>query len=180
MSTRALTHRTHCRARSLPPVMSSAEIDAVLTQDAPPRPALHVVPRQHGTTHRESTPRDAYPDPLFGAQPTMTAELPDPRVWVSRFALALLECLEGHRPPAQLAKHVDADVLGRLHRRYRASVRRGHRPGTTHIKRVRVCQPRDGVAEAALVTRIGGHPTPIALRLVGTDGRWVVTALEMI
>lgn len=180
MSTNALTRRTWCGVRSLPPVLSSAELDTILTQDTPPRPALHVVPRERSTTRREGGPRDAYPDPLFCAQPTATVELPDPRVWVSRFALALLECLEGHRPPAQLAKHVDADVLGRLHRRYRASVRRGHRPGTTRIKRVRVCQPRDGVAEAALVTRIGGRPTPIALRLIGTDGRWVVTALEML
>lgn len=180
MSTTSLSRCTRHSAQDIPPVLSSTEVSAVLTGAVePPRPA--VGRRAHRDVTRRSGPaREAYPDPVFAPQPTSTQDLPDARVWVSRFSLALLECLEGRRPPAQLSKHVDPDVLARVNRRYRAAVRRGRRPGPTRIKRVRVCQPRDGVAEAAVVTRLCGRPTPLALRLVGMDGRWVVTVLEML
>ena len=48
------------------------------------------------------------------------------------------------------------------------------------MRRVQVCQPCDGVVEAAVVARVNGRATPIALRLNGVDGRWQVTVLELI
>lgn len=119
-------------------------------------------------------------DPMFGPQHTPTADLPDPRVWTQRFAVALVESLAGRRAPAQLAAHTAPDVLARLQRRHRTTIRRGVTPGVTGVRRVRVCLPCDGVVEAAVVARVNGRPTPIALRLNGVDGRWQVTVLDLI
>lgn len=165
------------RPNQMPPVLSTEEVNAVLRGELC-APTVGQLRANLATDYRRRT-RDGV-DPLFGPQHTSTDALPDARVWVQRFALALIECLDGRRPPTQLARHVDADVLGRLNRRYRAAVRRGSRGGVTRLRRVRVCEPCDGVAEAAVVARIGGRPTPIALRLNGADGRWVVTVLEML
>ena len=71
-------------------------------------------------------------------------------------------------------------MLARIQRRHRTTLRRGAAPGPTGVRRVQVCQPCDGVVEAAVVARVNGRATPIALRLNGVDGRWQVTVLELI
>lgn len=129
---------------------------------------------------RQNAPRRGLDDELFGPQHTATAALPDPRVWTQRFALALVESLAGRRSPTQLARHATPDVLARIQRRHRTTLRRGAAPGVTGVRRVRVCLPCDGVVEAAVVARVNGRATPIALRLDGVDGRWQVTVLELL
>ena len=123
---------------------------------------------------------DAEYERLFGRQHTPTIDLPDARIWVQRFAVALVECLSARRQPAQLQPYCEQDVMGRITRRYRAAARRGHIGGTTAVRRVRVCLPADGVVEAAVVARVNGRPTPIAMRLTGADGRWRVSVLEIL
>lgn len=119
-------------------------------------------------------------DPFFARQRTSSSDLPDPRMWAHHLARLLIESLDGRRPTAQLARHVEPEILSRISRHYRSAQRRGRAAGPTGIRRVRVCQPCDGVAEVAVVARISGRPVPIALRLNGLDGRWRVTVLEMI
>lgn len=167
------------RPNQMPPVLSSEEVSAVLRGELA-APTAGELRARLATDYARRCGVDEDVDPMFGPQHTPSAALPDARVWVQRFALTLVECLDGRRPPTQLSRHVDADVLGRLTRRYRTALRRGPRAGLTRVRRVRVCEPCDGVVEAAVVARIGGRPTPIALRLNGTDGRWVVTVLEML
>ena len=52
------------------------------------------------------------------------------------------------------------------------------RPRIT-VLRVRVCEPADGVAEAAVVVRDGDRVRAVAIRLVGQDGKWKVSALQI-
>ena len=47
------------------------------------------------------------------------------------------------------------------------------------MRRVRVCEPADGVAEAAVVVHHGDRVRAVALRLVGQDGKWRVSALQV-
>ena len=47
------------------------------------------------------------------------------------------------------------------------------------VRRVRVCEPADGVAEASAVVVDGSRVRALAMRLVGLDGRWVVEALQV-
>ena len=47
------------------------------------------------------------------------------------------------------------------------------------VQRVRVCEPADGVAEAAVVDRHGPRVRAVAVRLVGQDGAWKVSALQV-
>ena len=129
---------------------------------------------------RERLPHRGEHDEIFGPQHTATSALPDARVWTQRFALALVEALAGRRSPTQLTPHTSTDVLARIQRRHRTTLRRGAAPGPTGVRRVQVCQPCDGVVEAAVVARVNGRATPIALRLNGVDGRWQVTVLELI
>lgn len=182
MNTTTIQRANLRRPSQLPQALSSEDVTRLLNGEVSPPTSGEL--RAHLAVDYE---RAAYSwdgeqliDPLFGPQHTSTQALPDPRVWVQRFAFGLVECLDGRRPPAQLSRHVDADVLARLQRRYRTSRRRGGSPGFTGVRRVRVCEPRDGVIEAAVVARVSGRPAPIALRLNGVDGRWIVTVIEML
>ena len=47
------------------------------------------------------------------------------------------------------------------------------------VRRVRVCEPADGVAEAAVVVSDGPRVRAVAVRLVGQDGKWRVSALQV-
>ena len=47
------------------------------------------------------------------------------------------------------------------------------------VRRVRVCEPADGIVEACAVVVSNGRVRAMALRLEGLDGRWLVTALTI-
>ena len=169
-----LTHTALRRAHQLPPALDDRQLSGLLNGalSAPTRQAVRAqlaVDFDHGEY-----------DSFFGPQHTPTDQLPDARVWVGRFAIALVECLAGLRPPSQLGRHLTTDVLARVNRRHRLVLRRGRTRGATRLLRVRVCAVRDGVVEAAIAARINGRSTPIALRLNGADGRWQVTVLDML
>ena len=42
-----------------------------------------------------------------------------------------------------------------------------------------MCEPVNGVAEAAVVLQHGSRVRAVALRLEGQDGKWRVTALQI-
>jgi hypothetical protein len=123
---------------------------------------------------------DALPCP----RPTGTQALPDPARWAGQVAHVLLEVITGQRPLHQLTKWVSSEVYAVAARRHAVAVRRlpGHgrqvRP-RVRVLRVRVCEPADGVAEAAVVVLDGDRVRAMALRLVGQDGRWVVHTMEL-
>jgi Family of unknown function (DUF6459) len=116
----------------------------------------------------------------FGPRPTRRADLPDPEQWVSVLAQALLETLAGRRSPAQLREWTSTgaytSVVAVSGRDRWAGQRRGAPP---LVRSVRVDEPADGVAEAAVVAQLGDRCLAVALRLEGLDGRWQCTAIRV-
>jgi hypothetical protein len=120
-------------------------------------------------------------DPVFAPQRTARTVLPNPRSWAALLGQAVVEVLAGHRPATQLVRW----TTGRVH----ASLatlsmdERGGRParrqGRAVVRSVRVSEPEDGIAEAAVVVRESRRCWAMALRLEGVDGRWLCTALVL-
>jgi hypothetical protein len=143
----------------------------------PGPPPLRLVVRPEDDTDPDDEPRSS---------PTPSGLLPDARGWAGRLALAVVEVLGGTRPLSQLRRWTSDDVYAALRR----SSHRGQLPGgaaaaspapprlpRTRVRAVRVCEPRDGVAEASVVVSDGRRARAIALRLEGVDGRWQCTEL---
>lgn len=119
-------------------------------------------------------------DPQFGPQATRAHLLPEPTAWVQRLAGALLECMTGVRSPSQIARWVSPLVYERVNARSVIAKRRGARPvHRSLVRKVHLCAPDDGVVEASVVVQHDGRVRAMALRLVGVDGRWMVTAMEL-
>ncbi|WP_446665408.1 Rv3235 family protein [Flexivirga sp. B27] len=119
-------------------------------------------------------------DPHFGPQATRAGLLPEPRAWLQRIAGALLECMTGVRSTSQIARWVSPLVYERVNARSVIAKRRGARPlHRSLVRRVTVCEPDDGVVEASVVIQHDGRVRAMALRMVGVDGRWMVTAMEL-
>ncbi len=122
---------------------------------------------------------------LFGPQRTSRSDLPDPAEWAARLTRSLLEVMTGLRPGPQLVRWTTPEVYAVVARRGALVARRaaeGRAPRTRHpvvVHRVRVCEPADGVAEAAVVVRHGPRVRAVAIRLVGQDGTWRVSALQV-
>jgi uncharacterized protein DUF6459 len=144
-----------------------------------PCPHLRLVP----DTGKPLSRRVIDDQTLFGRQPTPTAELPDPTNWAGQLARAVTEVLAGDRPLPQLMRWTDETVFADLSRRTSALAqagagRRGPR-NRVGVRSVHVCEPRDGVIEAAVHVRQGHRSRALALRLEGLDGRWRCTALQI-
>jgi hypothetical protein len=114
---------------------------------------------------------------------------------VSRFVRLCLEILNGYRPTGHLrpvAKPAEAatiiEQIGTARDRVTALNRRGAgyaRPGPTRprpvsVRRLRVCEPRAGVAEAAVVLATNGRTLALALRLERRRDRWLCTAAHAV
>lgn len=191
----------------LPPIRFRAIPDR-----EPPLLAMHELEQALGTPHQPSPyvqgtlavdfrlghcPTDD-DEVDFGPQPTPSGLLPEPGPWSERLASAVLEVVDGVRPPTQLLRWSSPEVYDALSRRHLRSVRRrtdsrhegrpdpnadpphpvaGHRRPL--VRRVVVCQPADGVAEVSVVAQHGGRVRALALRLEGLDHRWVLTVVQI-
>jgi hypothetical protein len=104
-----------------------------------------------------------------------------------RFTRTCLEILNGYRPPGQLRPLTDpgsatevAEELARAARRTGPVRRRATRPGV-QLRRLRVCEPRPGAVEAAVVLAgAGGASWAMALRLEHRRGTWLCTTLQVL
>lgn len=124
--------------------------------------------------------RECGEDPVFGPQATQRVHLPEPSAWARQLIAAVLECMAGARPVGQLARWLDTEPRELVARRHRLAIRRDGRPlQRSTILKVHVCEPVDGVAEAAVVVHHDGRVRAIAARLSGVDGRWLMTALQI-
>jgi hypothetical protein len=124
---------------------------------------------------------DLVPDEvLFGPQPTRRRDLPDPEQWAAHLAQAIVEVMAGARPAAQILRWTTPEVYAVLSRRALVSTRRAG-PATRRaaVRRVRFCEPADGVVEACAVVVDGGRVRALAMRLVGIDRRWRIEALQL-
>lgn len=133
-------------------------------------------------------------DEFFGPQRTAARDLPDPQTWVANLAQALVEVMSGTRPAPQVIRWTSPEVYSAVARRSAMAARRqaarrtggGSSPGAPPpagrravVRRVRICEPADGVVEACAVVVDSGRVRALALRLVGLDRRWLVTELQV-
>jgi hypothetical protein len=115
----------------------------------------------------------------FGPLPTSTSDLPDAVRWARQMVQVIAEVLCGQRPATQLLRWTVPEVYDQVRSRTPAR----HRPGAApargpRVGTVRVCEPADGVAEAAAVVHGAQRARAVALRLEGLDGRWRVTVFQ--
>lgn len=101
-----------------------------------------------------------------------------------RFVQAVVEVVSGDRPCTQLVRWTDREVYDDLTTRVAAlSGTVGSVPATEQprakVVSVKVCRPRDGVAEVAAHVRQGARSHALAARLEHVEQRWICTALEL-
>jgi hypothetical protein len=123
---------------------------------------------------------------------------PEAKDAVRRFLGTCLEILNGYRPvghlrplstaatTAVIAEQVTA-AAGRVAelRRHAGPPRHvtrgtGAPPALVSVRRLRVCEPRAGAAEAAVVLGTAGRAWALALRLERRDGRWAATTVSLV
>jgi len=153
-----------------PAVQGTLALAFVLPSGLPAEPAapdLALAP----APRRAWEPEDSDDEP---PDYTARAQLTDPRMWAARLGQAVLEVLSGGRPVTQLLRWTSAQVYAEL-----AEHRAGHSLRRESVRSVHVCEPADGVAEAALVVAGSERPRAVALRLEGLRGRWVCTAIVL-
>ncbi|MEH1097756.1 Rv3235 family protein [Micromonospora sp. CPCC 205561] len=146
--------------------------------DRPPGRRARISPTPAGPGRR---PADPLPP---GALVSATAEATRA---AHRFVCTCVEVLNGYRPPGQLRPLLDpARAAGLLPELARATARSGPvrrrstRP-TVRLRRLRVCEPRSAVVEAAAVLAgPAGHSWAMALRLEHRRGAWLCTALRVL
>lgn len=135
------------------------------------------LPLDDSVPHRSIAPGRR--DTSFDRRSTPTAELPDAAHFASRLGIVLVEIVAGSRPATQFMRHCAPKVLDSVLRRQSHRVGRSVRRQPVRLRRTLVCHVRDGVVEATVIVADSHRVRPIALRLEGLDGRWLVTALEM-
>ncbi|MEP7035494.1 MAG: Rv3235 family protein [Actinomycetota bacterium] len=126
---------------------------------------------------------DAAQDPeareYFGPQHSLTRDLPEPEAWVRHIAQALVEVMSGARPAPQVIRWTSPEVYAVVARRSAVSGRRSAVAKRALVRTVRICEPVDGVLEACAVVVDNGRVRALAMRVVGVDRRWVVSALQV-
>lgn len=119
-----------------------------------------------------------HPD-YFAPQRTLSRQLPEPEDWVTHMAQALVEVMSGARPAPQVIRWTTPEVYAAVVRRNAVSGRRAKVVRRALVRRVRICEPVDGVVEACAVVVDNGRVRAIAMRLIGVDRRWVVSELQV-
>jgi len=166
--------------RALPiPALSPPAIDSRMTASEPPGPFVQGTLAISFSGNQD--PADAEPQDLryFGPQRTLAGDLPEPQAWVTSMAQALVEIMSGARPAPQVIRWTTPEVYSAVARRHAASGRRTRVARQSIVRRVRICEPVDGIVEACAVVVDNGRVRALAMRLVGVDGRWVVSALQV-
>jgi hypothetical protein len=115
----------------------------------------------------------------FGPQRALSRDLPEPETWVRHIAQALVEVMSGARPAPQVIRWTTPEVYAVVARRSAVSGRRSAVAKRALVRRVRICEPADGVVEGCAVVVDNGRVRALAMRLIGVDRRWVVSELQI-
>ncbi|WP_239308155.1 MULTISPECIES: Rv3235 family protein [unclassified Frankia] len=121
-------------------------------------------------------PGTGRPAPRSGAMATSDnrSAPPSARAVAAVVVRAIVEAMTGIRPVTHLAAWTSPRVQADLERLAGDNVRRRRYT----LRCVRVCEPREGVAEVAAVIARGERVSALALRMETVSGRWRVTALQ--
>lgn len=130
-----------------------------------------------------------------GVGPDLAGASAEARNAVRRFLGICLEILNGYRPagqlrplagPAEAAAVIDqvSAAVARVTELRRAAGRpaRTVRPeaNPVRVRRLRVCEPRPGAAEATAVLLTAGRTWALAFRLERRDGTWAATVARLV
>ena len=129
--------------------------------------------------------------------PCVAGASTDAKTAVRRFVSVCVEVINGYRPPAHLrrlslpgeAAGIVAQALAAARRvadvrrasgPSRVANRHGRRPDPVAVLRLRLCEPRPGAVEAAVLLVTGERTWALALRLERHQQSWVATTLRVI
>ena len=144
--------------------------------------------RSGGAGGRRSSPAGPRPAPTGRLSPDALANAtPEARRAAKRFLGTCLEIFNGYRPiahvrplssPPEVAVVVERLTAGAA----RISGRRhpGRPTPVVRLRRLRVCEPRPGVAEVAAVLGTAGRTWAMAFRLERRRGSWVGISVEVL
>jgi hypothetical protein len=118
------------------------------------------------------------PPASSGTGPVRPPSAEQATAMVTAMVRALLEVLEGRRPPRQLSPVLRPEVLDRLETLLSLGVRRISQDGL-RLYKVRVCLPHPAVIEGCAVVRAGHRYRALALRMEYGLPRWTCTALRV-
>jgi hypothetical protein len=118
----------------------------------------------------------------------------DAKLAVRRFVSACVEVLNGYRPASHLRRLAQpreaaavvaqavaaAGVVAESRRAPAGRAARPRRPAPVAVVKLRLCEPRRGAVEAAVILMIGGRVRAMALRLELHDESWLATTLRII
>lgn len=128
------------------------------------------------------------------APPVVAGASGDAKLAVRRFVSMWVEVLNGYRPAAHLrrlalpveAAGVVAEGLAgsrrvaELRRAHRGPQRRGRQAAPVAVRRLRLCEPRRGAVEAAVLLVTGERTWALALRMELHQESWRATTLRLI
>ena len=158
------------------PLAGAGPIESPPTLQVCVQPHLELVPT--GAQARRPTRRRGESRDAFAPRPTATHDLPDPTVWAGQLALGAMHVISGVRSPRQLARFVTPAVNESLNRRRVGRTRGSALPvRPARVRRVLISEPGDGIADASVVVDDGARVRAVDMRLIGVDGRWLVTEL---
>ncbi len=112
-------------------------------------------------------------------QLTPLAHLPDAEDFAARIAVTLIEVISGRRPLTHVGRVTSPEVYTSLERRRIGGRNTDHRMRPSRVRRVVGSSPREGVFDAAVIIDDQRRVRAMALRLLGVDGRWLVTELRL-
>ncbi|WP_131745695.1 Rv3235 family protein [Frankia sp. Cppng1_Ct_nod] len=145
--------------------------------DRDPAPIVLALPDSDLGDLRQRVTRDVPAQPRSGPRTAGTRDnrsAPSARAVATVVVRAMVEAMTGIRPAAHLAAWTTPHVQADLERLAADNVRQRRYT----LRCVRVCEPRDGIAEVAAVIACGERACALALRMETSDGRWRVTALQ--
>ncbi|MFD0967526.1 Rv3235 family protein [Plantactinospora endophytica] len=180
------------RTRSAP-AQATRSTPAQPARSAPPQPARSAPATLTRAAGRATGP-GVHPEPAHGRASTLppapaalAGATPEAKQAAKRFLDTCLEIVNGYRP----AGHVRAlasppDAAGMVAQLTSAASRVSgrRRPGqpvrTVRLRRLRVCEPRPGVVEAAAAVGVAGRTWAMAFRIERRRGSWVGTSVALL
>ncbi|MEN3612300.1 Rv3235 family protein [Plantactinospora sp. ZYX-F-223] len=179
----AVAERPHPGRSARPaavPTSPTRSTERLATPGVRPGPSTSwaAAPPDPGTSRAAAGPPVA--DAVAGATP-------EAKRAAKRFLDTCLEIVNGYRPAWHLrALASPPDAAGMVAQLASATSRVSgrRRPGepvrTVRLRRLRVCEPRPGVVEAAAVVGVAGRTWAMAFRIERRRGSWVGTAVALL
>jgi hypothetical protein len=126
--------------------------------------------------------------------PVVAGASGDAKLAVRRFVAMCVEVLNGYRPAAHLRRLslpkeasrvvaqglVGSQRVAELRRHARGPQRRNRQPGPVAVLKARLCEPRPGAVEAAVLLVTGERTWAMALRMELHQQSWCATTLQLL